>query len=277
MKSKLKDTGISFLYILIPIGVLCLLAIILTPIIGFLTISNYISLPYDEISFKSLIEYIGYYFSQSVYWILAISFIISLPIYLLIFKKNEKNFFKTIKLNKANIKFIIVSSIIGISLNFALLGITNILNIDYYNTVVNILSNADSRILYIVVLLIIEPFFSEILFRGVILRQLTNSYSLIMSIIIQNLLFVLYYCSTDFLKITVAFIVGIISATICLYGDSLLNSILFHILFKLSSLVIYIVIIYMNLNITHYLIISIIASLIIILSLIHLKKIHNCQ
>ena len=56
------------------------------------TISNYISLPYDEISFKSLIEYIGYYFSQSVYWILAISFIISLPIYLLIFKKNEKTF-----------------------------------------------------------------------------------------------------------------------------------------------------------------------------------------
>jgi hypothetical protein len=98
-----------------------------------------------------------------------------------------------------------------------------------------------------------------------------------MSIIIQNLLFVLYYCSTDFLKITVAFIVGIISATICLYGDSLWNNILFHILFKLSSLVIYIVIIYMNLNITHYLIISIIASLIIILSLIHLKKIHNCQ
>lgn len=240
MKSKLKDLGISLLYILNPIAVLSLLFNLSGYFIGIIATLQFILQRIHnnsaEKSFKDLIEYMSDYMIQSVNWIFIIGLIIVLVIYLLIFKMTKRDFFEMIKLKKTRMKFLISSSIIGIMLSFIIFGILSVANINYsstyYEIITNALSSKTSLLSSIFLVFIAIPFFEEILFRGLILRQIKKSFPLVISVITQALLYALFYYK-DLWGIN-AFLIGMVAAIICFRGNSLWNGILFHIFFNIT-------------------------------------------
>jgi membrane protease YdiL (CAAX protease family) len=116
--------------------------------------------------------------------------------------------------------FVILSSELDNLLNY-LLPMPELLQ-DVFNTML-----ADENIFLSIILVgIIPAFVEEMLFRGVILGGFRENYSRKKAVIISSLLFGIIHLNPW--QFVTAFVIGIISAWICLQAKSILPSIYMH-------------------------------------------------
>ncbi|PJI09786.1 MULTISPECIES: CPBP family intramembrane glutamic endopeptidase [Clostridium] len=165
--------------------------------------------------------------------ITAIADIIALVIFILMFRKKEKNLIERCKFKKISIfnAIIIILSSIGFAfLCSSLLYLTQNILRDYDKVANSILSGTQS-VIGIICMIIIAPIFEEIFFRGIIFNELRKNFNLVLSIIIEALIFALMHGNVK--QGIYAFVLGVITALVYIWTDSILSNIVLHMSFNL--------------------------------------------
>lgn len=202
--------------------------------------------------------------------ITTIADIIALVIFILMFMKKEKNLINRCKFKKISIFnaiIIIVSSTGFAFLCSSLLYLTQNILRDYDKVANSILSGTQS-VIGIICMIIIVPIFEEIFFRGIIFNELRKNFNLVLSIIIEALIFALMHGNVK--QGIYAFVLGVITALVYIWTDSILSNIVLHMSFNLfGSLVAPQVVYYTKSFIVLYVILGILVGAI---SLIYLYK-----
>lgn len=166
-----------------------------------------------------------------IYIIAFIGDIITLILVHLMFydkKILSKATFKQIKLNE-----IINISLLGVGLSVILLILTDILTkfIPSYMDVQNQLQSASDSLFPLVIVILLIPIYEEILFRYVIFGHLKENYNILSAVIVQALVFAVAH--GNIVQGIYAFLLGIALALMYMYSESLVGSIILHIVFNL--------------------------------------------
>jgi len=154
------------------------------------------------------------------------------------YKKTHKNFNEVFKFNNVSLNYWV--SIVVFMLGFVIISseIDNLLN--FFLPMPSFLQDLFEAIIvnkYIIVSIllvgIIPAFVEEMLFRGLILNGFRGNYSIRKAIILSSLLFgIIHFNPWQFVT---AFIIGIISAWICIKTESIILSIYIHLFNNLVS------------------------------------------
>lgn len=164
---------------------------------------------------------------------LLISIILTFIFLFLLYKFSKRGLLERCKFKKFKAEYIIYIAMIIIG--FALVNslIVSILsnNISSYEETNNFIVNMQSTLISMIIINIVGPIFEEILFRGVIFDELSETSPLYIAIIIQGLLFAIAH--GNLLQGIYTFTLGIILAVINYYCQSIWSDILGHILFNI--------------------------------------------
>ncbi|WP_127836276.1 CPBP family intramembrane glutamic endopeptidase [Clostridium prolinivorans] len=207
--------------------------------------------------------------SQNTSKIILISIILSLIVYILIFSLEKKNIFKECKFKIISIKKIAAIALLGFGVNMIIDGILNFVPVDTWfpshNQVINSIMGGNNFILTFLTVGIFVPIFEEILMRGLVFNELRRNMNLNLAIILQALIFGIYHF--NMLQFIYASILGIFLGIAYVWTDSLWASILIHMIFNSSSLIMSKLLI--NVNILVYMLIGI---LVFFIGLKHLYR-----
>lgn len=173
-----------------------------------------------------------------VYSMSLIADLIMITIMFLIFLPTKQKLinicnFKKIKLVDI---FYIIFLAIGMGLiSSVLIGIlTNFTK--SYDNVVNTITIADKSNLQLVIVIFLSPIFEEILYRGIIFRYLKKNYNIIISIVLQALIFGIIHL--NIIQSIYTFFLGIALALTYLYRESIIECIIFHIIYNLFGVLV---------------------------------------
>ncbi|HOQ17869.1 MAG TPA: type II CAAX endopeptidase family protein [Defluviitaleaceae bacterium] len=243
MKRKFKDLGIAILYTLTALGMQLLTTLAVTLLGGFLIGYNYtINNPEESLSEELIVEFVNNFVTEVTPYILIIASLSAFVIYLLVIKLYNKSFIKYTNFTKPKMSLLALSAIIGIALNLAVGLIISLTGAETYfpehEEVINSIVG-ELAIQNIIVTAITAPLFEEILFRGLIFRQVKKSFPVAAAVIIQSILFALLHGNT--LQMLYTFILGVSAALVCQWGDSLWNAIVLHIFYNGTSLILTII------------------------------------
>lgn len=173
-----------------------------------------------------------------IYTIAFIGDIITLILVHLMFlvydkKLLSKTTFKKIKLNEA-----INISLFGAGLSVILLNLAGILTllIPSYMNVQNQLQSASNSPLQLIIVILLIPIYEEIIFRRVIFGYLKNNYNIVCAVIVQALVF--GFAHFNIVQGIYTFLLGIALALMYMYSESLVGSIILHMVFNLFGMLI---------------------------------------
>lgn len=207
---------------------------------------------------------------RNQYLIGAVAAVITLGIYVLLFRKKEMNLFQKCKFRKVSLKnsSIIILSSIGLSLfSYSLVNLLISNFPSYSETSKAIASNSNSALGVISVVLII-PIFEEFLFRGLIFNELKKHLNVLIAILLQGAIFALSH--GNMLQAIYTFIMGIVLAIVYNKTKSILAPILLHIMYNLLGSILLPTI--LNSIGGYYIVILVLGFIILILSLVLLFK-----
>lgn len=171
--------------------------------------------------------------SKNTVLISTISDFVALLIFILMLKNKEENLMMRCKFNKAKISSIMLSilSAIGLMLvSSSFLYLTQNIFKDYDKVVSNI-SAGEQSIFGVICVVVLIPIFEEIFFRGLIFNELRKNINLLLSIVIQALIFALAHGNVK--QGVYAFLLGIITAAAYTWTKSIWSNIAIHITFNL--------------------------------------------
>lgn len=171
-------------------------------------------------------------------WIMVIAVIITLPVYILIFRSRKLNFLTFCRFKNIKIKGIGHLGLLGVSVSLMLCGILNMLPIEKwfpdYNKVIDAALNSNPNILVILLITgILIPVFEEVLFRGIIYGELKSKIPVTAAIIIQAAIFGIYHM--NLLQGMYAFAFGIIFALVYEWFGTIWASVTVHIFINSTS------------------------------------------
>lgn len=171
--------------------------------------------------------------NSNIFIFTTVAALLSLVIYILIFKSMENNLIERCQFKKINFKNFFLNSLIAISLSIFTCSLTlffeNNIN-NFMQTAPELSTNIDS-IWGILSIVIIIPIFKEILFLGLIFNELKKYMNIIFSIIIQGLIFAFPYI--NILQIFCSIVLAIILALVYIRTKSILSPIILHIFYNL--------------------------------------------
>lgn len=173
--------------------------------------------------------------------------LITLILLILIYSiSRNKIYYKDIfrKISLQDITYIILFGIgLSIVFNIALSKLIEILSslipnyLSSYYSQIQIQSNiVDNSFLQLILAIIIVPIFEEILFRYIIFEHLKKNYNIVLSIIVQALIFGLAHGHS--IQIISAFILGILLGLIYIRYKSIVASIVLHMTINSMALII---------------------------------------
>ena len=184
--------------------------------------SSFFNIPYGQVQNQEWVSYLNIFLSEGIYFC----------IYLLVVKLSKSRDDAFFKVNKTNIRTIILMAFIAIICFFGCVNITSLVNFCFKNlTGIATISvvNLDSFSIFslsIFLLGIMPAICEELVFRELIFRGLLSKIKPIYAVIISSLCFALFHFSIY--KIFYQFILGIACATILYIFGSVIYNIIFH-------------------------------------------------
>jgi uncharacterized protein len=171
--------------------------------------------------------------------ILIFSALISFPIYWFAFWLRKENIFKFCRFSKLGFKNILFTSLLSLSLVLPVDYLVSLLSIDKLspNTekMFNVIFEGNGLVVLLLGIGIIGPVIEEIIFRGLIYNELRRNISTVAALLIQAFLFGVYHMNLT--QGIYAFALGIILGLVCTWTRSLWSSILIHMVFNSTSVV----------------------------------------
>ena len=145
----------------------------------------------------------------------------------------NKNLFKKIQPNEA-----INISLLGVGISVVISILTVILQmlIPSYANVQEQLMSAHNSVFQLIIVILLIPIYEEIIFRYVIFGYLKKNYNIVCAIIGQALVFGFFHL--NIVQGIYTFLLGIALALVYMYCESLVGSIILHIVFNLFGILI---------------------------------------
>ena len=221
--SRAKTFGVSILYFL----VFFFFQVITSVIFGGIAVVGH------QYSQQQADAAINLAVSSNAYIITIISVFLSLAVYALILYSKKQDIEELLGFNKLATVPIIRATLLGLSLSAIfsfILSVSSAIKIfPEYKYLIQTISTSNT-ILPLITAILVAPVFEELLFRGLILNELRNRFSLISAVLIQSLLFGLY--QGNLLQLLFSFIAGIVFSFVYVWTKSLLPGIAMHIGFR---------------------------------------------
>ena len=188
------------------------------------------------------VAYLTGYFIESanidLVFAILISSIVTLLIVFLIYRKNTA---KELDLGKMSIKNIGIVVMLGITLNILVSYVIYVFDLDRLSPghaeLMELLLGNSTFIITLLAMGIFGPILEEVIFRGIIYKELKKIANYWVAMILQALIFGVIH--GNLLQGTYAFILGIIMAVIYDKSKSLVSAIIFHIAFNSASVIMY--------------------------------------
>lgn len=164
--------------------------------------------------------------------------IVLIILIILMYWEHREKRYRGMNLNKKNLrkntKFIVMTVLSGMLIGIIITGIlTTFIHSNKFTT--NIVDSFKLSKNGIVLMLLVAPVVEEFVFRGILFNYLRKNCSIITAIVIQALAFAIYHGNIT--QGIYAFILGIFLAMIYVYTNSLIGSIIGHILSNLIDLI----------------------------------------
>lgn len=203
--------------------------------------------------------------------ILIISSAISLLMYILIFKIRDKSFMKNLSFKKIPVKYALFLSLFSICISLFTISLVNILTPvfpDYSKVSQDMVAGMNS-ILGILAVVLFAPIFEEILFRGLIFKELYKSSSLWLALILQAIIFGVAHGNK--LQFIYTFILGLALALTYHWTKSIITPIILHCTYNILGTLLVPMLVYYTQNLIYvYMILGGIGSIVLMM---HLYKI----
>lgn len=181
-------------------------------------------------------SHINDFIANSTFIIVVIGAIFSFLIYILLFKNNmEGDLFQRCRFDKMKISDAVKIIITGVGLSFlcsAFIVLTQEIFVDY-SKVSNQISSGEQNVFGMISAVVLIPAFEEILFRGLIFNELRKNLNLILSVIIQALIFAVAH--GNIAQGIYTFCLGVAAALVYTWTKSILSNITLHITFNLCG------------------------------------------
>ena len=220
-EAKFKDSGLAYLLCFIfIIGV----SAILTWIISYIASAEGVQA--EDVSNREWVLYLNYFLSEFV-------FILTFLVIILVTK--NKNFKNSYKLNfKFNFKIFLSVVILGFIVMLCSLNLTNAINIGFSyisplpltNDVGISINNFWKFLLSVVFLALLPSLCEEIIFRGIIYNGLRKKFSLLMSVTLSSIMFMLIHLSIY--KSFYQIVLGVILALLVYFTGTIFYGVIFH-------------------------------------------------
>lgn len=205
------------------------------PILAFI-INLFVQFGYCLITSNSIKSLNTTGLKENLYLLVVLSDFIMLLILFLIFRLNKKNFIEKLNFKKIKFKESLYIIILGIGISIVLLFLAGTLSkiIPSYNVVQNNLEIARNSLIQIVSTVILVPIYEEIIFRGIIFGYLKKNYNTSVAIILQAVIFGITHLNV--VQGIYTFLLALVLALVYIYSDSILGSIIVHIIFNLLGI-----------------------------------------
>ena len=178
--------------------------------------------------------------NENLGWILIVSSIITLLTLLLISKIKHEKFRKTCGFVKTPIQTLGISTLMGIGISLvvsAVISITAIYKIIPPSESLSNMMTGDSNVFVVFAATVLfAPFLEEVLFRGLIFKELRKGFSMGWAIVLQALLFGLYHFNA--LQFIYATLGGIVLGILYYKSQSIWTVIVTHVFWNLTSFMI---------------------------------------
>ncbi len=175
---------------------------------------------------------------NNIYPIALIGDIITLLLIALIFLASDYGIKDRINIKKIPIKEYLNIFVLGIGVTILLLFLSGILTklIPSYSEISNQLATARVSVLQLIITIVLIPIYEEIFYRGIIFGYLKKEFNIIVSVIVQALVF--GFMHLNLVQGIYTFIFGIVLALVYMYSNSILGNITVHITFNLLGILI---------------------------------------
>lgn len=180
-------------------------------------------------------EGITNFMNNNLAFILIPSMIISLIIYYFMYKNNEKRFFERCNFKKIKASSAIFITLISLSMSAIIIGASEYV-IKYfpsYSDTSDMIKSSMGNVIGIAAIVVLAPIFEEILFRGLILSEIKEKANIIVTVIVQGVLFGLYHMNP--FQSIYASLLGVTLGFICVRVGSVIGSMIGHITFNLCG------------------------------------------
>jgi CAAX protease family protein len=233
MKKYLKTIGNVALYAVIYFAANILCGMIIGIFLSIkLTIENHGS---SNLDMQSAIQSV---MNNNLYLITALAGIVSIFIFFILFKDKEQSIKERCKfkmISFKNIIFIILITL-GISAFSSAFVYLTADKFESYQKVAKTISANTTSPIALICMIIIIPFVEEFLFRGMIFNEFKKAMPLILSIILQALIFALFH--GNILQGIYTFLLGVLCALVYIWCKSIIAPIILHMTYNfMGSLV----------------------------------------
>ncbi|CEP43546.1 CPBP family intramembrane glutamic endopeptidase [Paraclostridium sordellii] len=176
--------------------------------------------------------------SEYIYILVFIGDLITLILVNIMYSIYDKKLLSKEIFKKIDFKDVMNITLFGIGLSVILLNLAGILTkiIPNYINTQNQLQSASNSLVQLIIMIILIPIYEEIIFRYVIFGYLKRNYSLTCAVIGQALIFGLAHL--NIVQGIYTFVLGIALALMYIYSESLLGSIILHLIFNLLGILI---------------------------------------
>jgi len=182
---------------------------------------------------------IMYDYIESTIWFMMAAAIISFPIYAFILWLRKKSIIKFCNFHKISFKYIAITALMGISLNFTVeyfVSATSINDLSpYVEQLFNQIFQSNSFTVILIGIGIIGLFIEEVIFRGLVLNELKQNMPVAPAIIIQAILFGVYHGNLS--QAIYATLLGVVLGLICIKMNSIWPPVIIHMFFNSTSVV----------------------------------------
>lgn len=199
MKNKIKSFLVAIMYIVIASVVQMVVAFIGGIIISFIHFAKQDISTLENYGTEQVVKITNEIMANMNY-ILLVSSILTILIFMLIYKSRKKSLSEEILLKSTNGRNYVIALLLGVSVWLFNIGFVNLLSeAGLFKGSFTALEETMSFIgvnnvfISILVVGIIAPFAEEFLFRGMIFKTLSKSMSILSVIIIQGMLFGVYH------------------------------------------------------------------------------------
>ena len=189
-------------------------------------------------------EQLQYLVNKNLYVPMAVSAFFTLIIYIFNLRDKEENFWQRCKFTFVNFNNSLMIILVATGAVAVTSTVVNLIHdkVESYKTVSNNISFGLSTIGGLLCVIIFIPIFEEILFRGLIFNELKKTINLVLSIIIQALIFGVFH--GNLVQGVYTFILGVILSVLYIWLDSIWAPIICHVTYNFMGTLIFPFLIY---------------------------------
>lgn len=175
------------------------------------------------------------YMNKNMAFVLIPAMIISFIIYFFILRARGKNLLKICKPRKVKVKniILIILIVVGYSLTLSAVSLYVVKYFPSYNDTAKTISSTMSSWIGIIAVVILAPIFEEIMFRGIILTEISDNLKIVPAVIIQAIIFGIYHM--NIFQGLYASILGLVLGYVCVKTKTIASSITGHITFNICG------------------------------------------